>query len=70
MKILENKIVFEGHVKEDAKELITTILQEDPKARPSIIEIMDSAWVRKMQNEFKIKDNVVIKYSIKYLMYI
>ncbi len=58
-QILENKLTFGTQVKEDARELVTDMLVEDPKARPCIAELFVYRWARRLQEEFKIKDRIV-----------
>lgn len=43
--IAEKKYVLGSHVSANAKDLIRRVLQEDPEARPNIIEILKSPWV-------------------------
>jgi len=57
-----SNIIFPAHFSEEAKCLIQKLLHENPNERPSIIEILDSGWVRKYMNLQGIKPKE--KYSL------
>lgn len=50
-KILESKIVFDEDVKQDAAALINLILDQDPQTRPTVVELLNQPWTRRMQSE-------------------
>jgi serine/threonine protein kinase len=49
--ILRSVIYFEEYVKEDAREVISVILNKDYEERPKACEILDSAWARRIEAE-------------------
>jgi len=53
--IVKNKIFF-GNISEDAKEVIKTLLNENPDERPEAWEIFLLPWIRRMQNEFGLNE--------------
>ena len=53
--IIENKIGF-GEIPEDAKDLVRTMMKEDPKQRPEAWEIFLHLWMKRMQKEFGISE--------------
>ncbi len=55
-RILAGKLHFSGTLSPHVKSLIGSMLRQDPDARPSIVEILNSPWVRRLQAEFRIPD--------------
>eukprot|EP01022_Parablepharisma_sp_SALTPOND_P013111 TRINITY_DN172_c0_g1_i1.p2 TRINITY_DN172_c0_g1~~TRINITY_DN172_c0_g1_i1.p2 ORF type:complete len:446 (+),score=41.67 TRINITY_DN172_c0_g1_i1:2798-4135(+) len=49
--ILENKFKFSPEVKDDLKDLIKMMLNAEFKERPSIEEIMEHSWIKRIQKE-------------------
>ena len=60
-QILEDDIVFDQDVgvAQDARDLIQKMLRRDPRQRPSVIEVLDEPWVRRMQFAFNISDRLL-----------
>lgn len=54
-QILHSKPLF-GKIPEDAKEVIEALLSNDPSGRPEAWEIFRFPWVKRMQDEFGIKE--------------
>eukprot|EP00826_Nyctotherus_ovalis_P043249 TRINITY_DN4533_c0_g1_i4.p1 TRINITY_DN4533_c0_g1~~TRINITY_DN4533_c0_g1_i4.p1 ORF type:complete len:532 (-),score=128.88 TRINITY_DN4533_c0_g1_i4:99-1694(-) len=54
-QILYSKPLF-GRISEDAKEVIEALLSNDPSERPEAWEIFYFPWVKRMQDEFGIKE--------------
>ena len=63
--IIGNKLKIGKDIKEDAKQLIEQILKDDPSQRPNVIEIFVYPWMKRMQSEFNIMDNVAPNSSPK-----
>ncbi len=56
--IMENKLTFAPEIRTDARELIQTLLRDDPKERPAAAEIFLLPWMRRFQAEFAIPDRI------------
>eukprot|EP00826_Nyctotherus_ovalis_P039519 TRINITY_DN3807_c0_g1_i8.p1 TRINITY_DN3807_c0_g1~~TRINITY_DN3807_c0_g1_i8.p1 ORF type:complete len:557 (+),score=136.90 TRINITY_DN3807_c0_g1_i8:197-1867(+) len=54
-RIIDNKPVFRN-VKDDSKDLIKSLISQDPSSRPEIWEIFLHPWMKRMQEEFGIKE--------------
>jgi serine/threonine protein kinase len=54
-RIIDNKPVFRN-IKEDSKDLIKSLINQDPSVRPEIWEIFMHPWMKRMQQEFGIKE--------------
>ena len=50
-KIVENEIVYEDYIKDDAKKLINSMLINDPDLRPEMWEVFASTWMQRMLKE-------------------
>ena len=46
-------------MKKDAAELISAILVQNPKLRPTVVEILSMPWVKRMQTELEIADKAI-----------
>jgi serine/threonine protein kinase len=60
-QIVEDKLEFHAAIKEDVKDLISRMLHSNPLKRPHIVELFDMKWVKRLQNEFNIKDRATKK---------
>ncbi len=47
-KVLDNKLVFSPEVSEDARDLLQSILNNEPKDRPDTEQILASPWAQRM----------------------
>ena len=55
-RILDHRLVFEPVVKPDAKELISSLLTENPLIRPTVLETFSAPWMKRLQAELHIPD--------------
>lgn len=62
--ISENSYQLNPSISPSAKSLISSLLQENPEIRPSILEVLKSDWVQAFRQE-KLKPGYKVKYSDK-----
>ena len=58
-RVLSHKLVFDAHVKDDARAFISAILDPDPARRPHVVQLFALPWARRLQAEFSIPDRVL-----------
>jgi len=56
-RIIDNKPVF-CNIKNDSIDLIKSLINQDPSGRPEIWEIFMHPWMKRMQQEFGIKEQI------------
>ena len=56
---------FSPKITQDAKNLILNMLKREPKDRPTVIEILNSPWIKRLQNEFRIPDKEIVCVELK-----